>query len=199
MLERMFERRCAGYEAVGYSLLLPASAVPGWPPDVPLPIDPEWKRDYAASIRRLIRDGVDTPLADLFLRAACHPIPGAEGVARARSASEAFLFKRLESLPETRGRFRLNAGLAIPFDQQGAMEADFLCEDAKLVIELDGPQHLADEEAWRRERRKDVLLQQHGYFVLRFLATDAGKRLEAVLDSILAVLTSRTSTLRNPL
>lgn len=142
---------------------------------------------------------MSSPLADLFLHAACQFAPGTEGVARARSASEAFLFQRLESLPETRGRFRLNARLAIPFDQQGAMEADFLCEEARLVIELDGPQHLADEEAWRRDRRKDALLQQHGYFVLRFLATDAGRRLDAVLDSILAVLTSRGSSPGNPL
>src|ERR1035438_570466 len=70
MLARMFERRCAGYEAVGYTLLLPASAVPGWPVEVPLPIDPEWKRDYSASIRRLVRDGVDAPLADLFVHVA---------------------------------------------------------------------------------------------------------------------------------
>ena len=73
------------------------------------------------------------------------------------------------------------------------MEADFLCTEARLVIELDGPQHLADEDAWRRDRRKDALLQQHGYFVLRFLAADAGKHLDAVLDSILAVLTSRSA------
>ena len=191
MLSRMFDRRCVGYEAVGYSLFLPASAVPGWPPEVPLPVDPEWKRDYAGSVRRLIRDGLDNELADLFVRAACRPPPGVEGVARARSASEAFLFKRLESLAATRGRFRLNASLAIPFDQHGTMEADFLCEEAKLVIELDGPQHLADEDAWRRDRRKDVLLQQNGYFVSRFLAADAGKNLGAVLDSILSVLTSR--------
>jgi hypothetical protein len=189
MLEKMFERRCAGYEAVGYSLLLPASAVPGWPPGVPLPIDPDWKRDYAASIRRLIRDGVNNELADLFVLAARRPGPGSEGIAR--SASEAFLFKRLESLPETRGRFQLNAGLPIPFDQEGAMEVDFLCEKSALVIELDGPQHLADEDAWRRDRRKDVLLQQHGYFILRFLATDAGKHLDDILNSILAILTSR--------
>ncbi len=63
MLSRMFDRRCQGYEAVGYAILLPASALPGWPADVPLPVDPEWKRDYAASLRRLIRDGVETPLA----------------------------------------------------------------------------------------------------------------------------------------
>jgi hypothetical protein len=43
MLARMFDRRCRGYEAVGYKLLLPASAVPDWPPDVALPVDPQWK------------------------------------------------------------------------------------------------------------------------------------------------------------
>ena len=31
MLARMFDKRCAGYEAVGYTILLPASALPGWP------------------------------------------------------------------------------------------------------------------------------------------------------------------------
>jgi superfamily II DNA or RNA helicase len=41
MLARMFDRRCQGYEAIGYSILLPASAVPGWPAEVPLPIEPE--------------------------------------------------------------------------------------------------------------------------------------------------------------
>ena len=191
MLSRMFDRRCAGYEAVGYSLLLPASAIPGWPPGVPLPIDPEWKRDYAASVRRLIRDGVDNELADLFVRAAAAPPPGAEGIARARSASEAFLYRRLESLPPTHGKFLLNAWLPIPFDQQGSLEADFLCADARLVVEIDGPQHLADEEAWRRDRRKDAILQKHGFFILRFLATDVGKKLDTVLDEILSTLTSR--------
>jgi hypothetical protein len=91
MLARMFDRRCRGYEAVGYTIILPASAIPGWPADVTLPADPLWKRDYAASVRRLVHDGVDTPLATLFVTAA-HPIPPeAEGAKRARSASEAFL------------------------------------------------------------------------------------------------------------
>ena len=70
MLARMFDRRCRGYEAVGYTILLPASAIPGWPADVVLPSDPVWKRDYAGSVRRLVRDGVDTPLANLFVHAA---------------------------------------------------------------------------------------------------------------------------------
>jgi hypothetical protein len=91
MLARMSDRRCRGYEAIGYTILLPASAVPGWPADVVLPSDPVWKRDYSGSVRRLIRDGVDTPLARLFVHTARAVAEDAEGAARARSATEAFL------------------------------------------------------------------------------------------------------------
>ena len=184
MLARMFDRRCAGYEAVGYTLLLPASAVPGWPVEVPLPIDPEWKRDYSASVRRLVQDGVDVPLASLFVHA-FHPVsPEAKGVARARSASEAFLYRRLQSLQSTANLFCLNADLPIPFDTKSRMEVDLLCEELRLVIELDGGQHLADAAAYRRDRRKDAALQQHGYFILRFLTEDLGQHLDDVLDAI---------------
>jgi len=196
MLANMFDRRCRGYESLGYTILLPASAMPGWPVEVPLPIEAEWKQDYAASVRRLIRDGVDTPLANLFVHAARSPSQDAEGAARARSASEAFLYRRLETLEETNGRFRLNTALSIPFDNRGVMEVDFLCADARVIIELDGAQHLADAEAYRRDRRKDALLQQHGYFVLRFLAEDAGKQLDHVLDTVLAALAHRSP--KNP-
>jgi len=192
MLARMFDRRCRGYEAVGYSILLPASAVPGWPADVPLPVDPQWKQDYAGSVRRLVRDGVDTSLANLFVHATRTVTPDAEGTDRARSASEAFLYRRLETLPETAGRFRLNVGLPIPFDGRGKMEVDLLCADASVVVEVDGGQHLADVVAYRRDRRKDLLLQENGYFVLRFLAEDLGKNLDEVLDAILRTLAYRS-------
>jgi len=191
MFARMFDRRCRGYEALGYEILLPASAVPGWPADVPLPIDPEWKREYAASVRRLVRDGVDAPLASLFTHVARSPAAEAVGEDRARSASEAFLFRRLQTMPETADRFHLNAELPIPFGGRGQMEVDLLCSIARIAIELDGAQHLADAEAYRRDRRKDALLQQHGYFVLRFLADDLGKRLDDVLDTVIAALVQR--------
>ena len=184
MLERMFDKRCAGYEAVGYSILLPASALPGWPQTAPLPVDPVWKKDYAASVKRLILDGVEGSLAQLFVHAATTT----DGVNRARSASEAFLYRRLQTLDKTRDRFQLNVELPIPFNQRSAMEVDFLCESARLVIELDGVQHLQDESAWRSDRQKDLLLQRHGYLVMRFLTTDIAKELTVVLDSILATL-----------
>ena len=113
----------------------------------------------------------------------------AEGAARARSATEAFLYRRLHTLKETNGRFRVNVSLPIPFDGFGTLEVDLLCADARLAIELDGGQHLADPVAYRRDRRKDQLLQENGYFVLRFL--DIGKDLDAVLDAILRVLARR--------
>jgi len=95
MLARMFDRRCRGHEAIGYRIVLPASAIPGWPADVPLPADPVWKRDYSASVRRLVRAGVDTPLATLFVHVARTVPPDAEGTSLARSATEAFLYRRL--------------------------------------------------------------------------------------------------------
>ncbi|MCC6587381.1 MAG: DEAD/DEAH box helicase family protein [Bryobacterales bacterium] len=199
MLARMFDRRCRGYEAVGYTIVLPAGAVSGWPADVPLPVDPAWKRDYAASVRRLVRDGVETPLATLFVEAARPPVPEVEGVDRARSAIEAFLYRRLHTLATTAGRFRLNSGLPIPFDGLSGMEVDLLCEKPRMVIELDGPQHLGDPVAYRRDRRKDRLLQENGYIVLRFLADDIAKDLDAVLDAILRVLSNRQQLIKlNP-
>jgi very-short-patch-repair endonuclease len=163
MLARMFDRRCRGYEVIGYTILLPASAVPGWPADVVLPSDPVWKRDYSGRARRLIRDGVDTPLASLFVHAARAMPEDAEGAARARSATEAFLYRRLDTLRETNGRFRENVALPIPFDGFGTLEVDLLCAEARVAIELDGGQHLADPTAYRRDRRKDQLLQQAGH------------------------------------
>jgi len=137
---------------------------------------------------------VDLPLANLFVHAARSPSSEAEGAERARSASEAFLFHRLQAMSETAGRFRLNVELPISFDCRGLMEVDLLCAETGVVIELDGAQHLANAEAYRRDRRKDALLQQNGYLVLRFLAEDVGKQLDHVLDEILGSLVHREKT-----
>src|ERR1700756_5115549 len=90
------------------------------------------------------------------------------------------------------GPLQLNAELAIPFDGRSRMEVDLLCEDAWVALELDGTQHLADREAYRRDRRKDQLLQENGYIVLRFLVEDLAKELDAVLDAVLRGRIKRT-------
>jgi very-short-patch-repair endonuclease len=95
---------------------------------------------------------------------------------------------------ETKGRFRLNVALPIPFDGQSRMEVDLLCADGRVAIELDGAQHLSDPIAYRRDRRKDQLLQENGYFIRRFLAEDVGKELDVVLDTVLRGLSHRAQS-----
>ena len=74
------------------------------------------------------------------------------------------------------------------------MEVDLLFDEERVAVELDGGQHLGDAEAYRRDRRKDMLLQENGYLVLRFLAEDVGTRLDDVLDAILRALANRRAT-----
>ena len=187
-LARMFDKRVEAYDAIGYAVRMPVTAVAGWPDGVAVPLEPEWSETYAASVRRLCADGADAQLAELFVRAAWSAPPeGADVVLRARSATEAFLFRRLETLPATRGRLALNAVLPIPFRGGATMEVDLLCADRRTVIELDGAQHFS-EEAYRRDREKDLALQRHGWLVLRVLASDVTARLGAVLDTVLPLL-----------
>ena len=58
-------------------------------------------------------------------------------------------------------------------------------------VELDGAQHLADVKDYRRDREKDALLQENGFYVLRFLTEDIGRQLDLVLDTILRALANR--------
>lgn len=195
MLARMFDRRCRGYEAVGYTILLPASAIPGWPIDVVLPSDPVWKRDYSGNVRRLVRDGVDTPLASLFIHTARVGLQTPKAQPGLGVATEAFLYRRLETLAETKGRFGVNVALPIAFDGVSTLEVDLLCADCRVAVELDGAQHLGDPIAYRRDRRKDQLLQENDYLVLRFLAEDVGTDLDLVLDAILRSLSKHREVL----
>jgi very-short-patch-repair endonuclease len=71
----------------------------------------------------------------------------------------------------------------------------YFAPDSRLVVEIDGPQHLADPVAYRRDRRKDQLLQENGYLVLRYLAGDLAKELDSVLDGILRSLSSRRTAM----
>ena len=65
----------------------------------------------------------------------------------------------------------------------GPFIADFLCADARLVIELDGESHEGKEE-YDRERTK--FLEAHGYRVLRFENREVFEDMEEVLGKILA-------------
>ena len=67
----------------------------------------------------------------------------------------------------------------------GPFVADFVCPAKKLVIELDGGQHVADAA---RDRSRDAWLAARGYRVLRFWNNDVMRDTDAVLAEILRAL-----------
>ncbi|HQU46026.1 MAG TPA: DUF559 domain-containing protein [Pirellulales bacterium] len=105
----------------------------------------------------------------------------------ARSAAERYLFERLQAHPETAGLFELNGRLD-GSENGRAVEVDLLSRAPRVAVEIDGYYHFTDLEAYRRDRRKDVLLQHAGYFVVRCLADDVASRLEEILETILAAV-----------
>lgn len=66
--------------------------------------------------------------------------------------------------------------------QIGPYIADFLCAEAKLVVELDGSQH-ADSA---RDRIRDIDLHQRGFRILRFWNDDVLHDIDEVCDTIIA-------------
>ena len=67
----------------------------------------------------------------------------------------------------------------------GPFIADFCCIKRKLVIELDGGQHL-DQEGYDAERT--AYLQSRGYRVVRFWNNDVLKNIEGVIVVIAEAL-----------
>lgn len=89
----------------------------------------------------------------------------------ARSAAEAAMYEALQATPATAGRFALNEYLSVSFGGQAA-EIDLLSRADRIAIEIDGIHHFEDLDRYRRDRRKDLLLQTQGLFVVRVLAED---------------------------
>jgi hypothetical protein len=122
---------------------------------------PGLSADLAGPVARLVADGVSEQLAESFVAAAGAVLdPTTPDLAR--SAAERFLFERLESLPETAGRFALNARPGLRFGGR-PMEVDLLAASLRIAVEIDGYHHFRDADAYRRDRRKDVELQRGGF------------------------------------
>ena len=73
--------------------------------------------------------------------------------------------------------------------------ADFLCLEHKLIIELDGSQHL-DEAHYDAERTR--WLNERGFTVLRFWNDEVLKNMVAVLEQIHLAITSPTAAVPSP-
>jgi very-short-patch-repair endonuclease len=92
--------------------------------------------------------------------------------------AERLLWKHLRRRQIDGFRFRRKR----PF---GPYVCDFICLEAKLIVELDGSQHVerADYDAHR-----DAFLRSYGYRVLRFWNGDVTANTNAVLDTIFEAL-----------
>jgi hypothetical protein len=117
-------------------------------------------------------------------------VPDPAQVFDARSAAEALLHEALELTPTTAGRFELNGRLSFRFGPDAA-EVDLLDRAARIAIEVDGHHHFADLDRYRRDRRKDVALQAHGYFVVRVLAIDVMRDPRAAVGVVCQALAAR--------
>nr|PZN22842.1 MAG: hypothetical protein DIU78_14975 [Pseudomonadota bacterium] len=101
----------------------------------------------------------------------------------ARSQAELRLYRALQARPRTRDLFTLNRKLALRFGR-GTAEVDLSCEALGIAVEVDGYRHFQDAAAYRRDRHKDLLLQEAGYWVVRVLASDVTSELDNVLALI---------------
>ncbi|HTE49878.1 MAG TPA: DUF559 domain-containing protein [Kofleriaceae bacterium] len=107
-----------------------------------------------------------------------------------RSDPERVLHAALERDARTRGRFVLNGRLAIAFGN-GPIEVDLLAAESRVAVEIDGWFHFRGPDDYRRDRRKDELLQRAGLLILRFLAEDATGRTDLVVDAIAQAIAAR--------
>jgi very-short-patch-repair endonuclease len=69
----------------------------------------------------------------------------------------------------------------------GPFIADFACLHARLVVELDGSQHV---EQVAEDSRRTAYLAEHGFRVLRFWNNQVFSELDDVLETIWLALTN---------
>ncbi|REK15713.1 MAG: DUF559 domain-containing protein [Planctomycetota bacterium] len=101
--------------------------------------------------------------------------------------------------PERRLWHFLRAGkLGVKFRRQAAIGSyivDFVCFPKKLIVELNGPQHL-DTEAQDHDARRTSWLASQGYVVIRFRNQDLDADIQRVVDAINQALHSRGNSPR---
>ena len=66
----------------------------------------------------------------------------------------------------------------------GPFIADFVCQEQRLIVEVDGSQHAESES----DTKRDAFLKDRSYRVLRFWNNDVTGNLSGVLTAILAAL-----------
>ena len=68
----------------------------------------------------------------------------------------------------------------------GRYVADFVCLEARLIIEIDGGQHASTEA--KRDERRDAWLRSQGFVISRYWNNDVLTNLTGVLEDIAEAL-----------
>jgi very-short-patch-repair endonuclease len=105
----------------------------------------------------------------------------ARGMRRRQTTAEVRLWSRLRNRRLENLKFRSQ----VP---RGRYIADFLCDEAMLIAEVDGSQH-ADQTA--ADQQRTAYFESLGYVVLRFWNFDVLQNTDRVCDHIWAVAASR--------
>jgi very-short-patch-repair endonuclease len=79
---------------------------------------------------------------------------------------------------------RLNGAKFVRQAPVGPYFADFACRASKLIVELDGSQHVDSAH----DAKRDAFLLAQGYSVLRFWNDDALRAMDDVCETIIAAL-----------
>jgi very-short-patch-repair endonuclease len=80
-------------------------------------------------------------------------------------------------------RLRAHRFSGVSFRRQvpiGPYIADFVCFDARLIIELDGGQHAES----KRDHARDSWLRRQGFSILRFWNNDVFSNIDGVLETV---------------
>ncbi|MDF1601106.1 DUF559 domain-containing protein [Mesorhizobium sp. YIM 152430] len=75
----------------------------------------------------------------------------------------------------------------------GPYFADFACRNARLIVEVDGSQHVDSNY----DRRRDRFMRAEGYAVLRLWNVDVLKHRASVCETILAAVEGRLGEMDN--
>jgi very-short-patch-repair endonuclease len=102
--------------------------------------------------------------------------PHARRLRRDSTDAERVLWQRLRNRQLGGAKFRRQATI-------GPFVADFLCVEARLIVELDGGHH-SDE----RDAARTAFLDSHGYRLIRFWNSDMLQNRDGVLQAILIAL-----------
>ena len=97
---------------------------------------------------------------------------------RQQTDAERILWFRLRGRRLANWKFKRQA----PID---CFIVDFVCTDARLIVELDGGQHAVRT---RQDEERTRTLETMGYLVLRFWNNDVMRNLDGVLEEILNTL-----------